>query len=91
MNIYIHIFTTYTFIIQLYLPHTNTAISGRFSFFDDFRIVYLDLVVVSLLTNLPLYYFTIYRSHQFLSHKMLTFCFKLTVKIVKNNLCNGFK
>ena len=33
-----------------------------------------------------------YHSHQrFFSHKILTFCLKLTVKIVKNILCNGFK
>ena len=40
-------------------PHTNTIISVRLVYFDDFGIVYIDLVVVSLLTNLPLHYFTI--------------------------------
>ena len=40
-------------------PHTNTIISVRLVYFDDFGIVYIDLVVVSLLTNLPLCYFTI--------------------------------
>ena len=43
--------------IYIIIPHTNTTISVRFCFFDDFGIVYIDLVVVSLLINLPLYYF----------------------------------
>ena len=40
----------------------NTTISDRFGFFDDFGIVYIDLAVVSLFINLPLYYLTIIRT-----------------------------
>ena len=35
----------------LQLPHKNSFTSFRFGFFDDFGIVYIDLVVVLLLIN----------------------------------------
>ena len=40
----------------------NVKIIEKIGFFDDFGIVYIDLVVVSLFINLPLYYFTIIRT-----------------------------
>ena len=47
------------------------------------------LICCCRLIYLVLFY---YRSHlRFFSHKILAFCLKLTVKIVKNILCNGFK
>ena len=47
------------------------------------------LICCCRLIYLVLFY---HRSHlRFFSHKILVFCLKLTVKIVKNILCNGFK
>ena len=67
----------YTRLGFLQLPHTyNTLVSG-FVFFD----------LVDLLLSINLLY-TILLSFTL---KFLTFCFKFTVKIVKNILCNGFK
>ena len=55
-----------------------------------FGIVYIDLIVMLLLINLP-YIILLLFTLKTLSHKILTFCFKPTVNIVKNILCNGFK
>ena len=47
------------------------------------------LICCCRLIYLVLFY---HRSHlRLFSHKILAFCLKLTVKIVKNILCNGFK
>ena len=75
------------------MPDTNISISVWFcfvSFFYYFGTVYVDLVVMSFLINLP-YIILLWFTLMIFFHKILTFCFKPTVEIVKNILCNGFK
>ena len=61
-----------------------------FAFFNCFGVVYIYLVVMLLFIDIHYIIFLPFTLKIF-SHKILTFCFKPIVKIVKNILCNGFK
>ena len=77
----------------LQLPHTNIIISVRFcvfSFFYYYETVYIDLVVMLLLINLP-YIILVWVTLKIFFLEDFNLLFQTNCKIVKTILCNGFK